>query len=167
MFLSDYKETFTEKGVGVRGLWARPIQNAFRGLPATILPSNTITDQINNTTFNKKRNDTYKYTMKIKSISCSLSTQHCPSGRLHRTPLQHPQADAGGRPNLGNENKLLATARIYITYVIWDPAVLLCYSRTYGGRQHRACAGNQKLQGVELRIVSCFISEIFYRRKRP
>ena len=65
----------------------------------------------------------------------------------------------------GHYNKLQVLFLLYIYNVIWDPAVLLCYSRTSGGRKHRAWAGNQKLQGAALRHVSYFLTEIFYRRK--
>ena len=56
---------------------------------------------------------------------------------------------------------------VYIQALIWDPAVLLMVkaSRTSGGRRHRA--GNKKMRGAELRLVSCFVfPEILYRRKR-
>ena len=46
--------------------------------------------------------------------------------------------------------------------IISDP---ICYSRTSRGRRHRAWAGNQRLKGAELRLVSCFVTEIFYRRE--
>ena len=41
--------------------------------------------------------------------------------------------------------------------LIWGPAVLLCCSITW--------VRNQKLQGAELRLVSCFVTEILYQRK--
>ena len=43
--------------------------------------------------------------------------------------------------------------------IIWDPAVLLLYSTTSGRRRHRGRLG---LQGAELRLVSCLVTEIFY-----
>ena len=49
--------------------------------------------------------------------------------------------------------------------VIWDTAVLLCHSRTSGGRRHRTWSGNQKLKGAELRLVSCLVTKRFYERK--
>lgn len=42
--------------------------------------------------------------------------------------------------------------------LICDPAVLWCYSRTSG-------LGNPLLRGVELSLVSSFLTEIFCRRK--
>ena len=89
-------------------------------------------------------------------------------------PLSHilppPTPDCSTAGHTKKTPRIVVYCNTFITLLstvelIWDPAVFHVTAELPRGRRHGVWAGNQSLKGAELRLVSCFITEIFYQRE--